>query len=300
MYIAGASYDSEGNYTACYWIDGVRVELPGGAWATDIVVENGNVYVGNATEVCNELNAIFSSSGTPSADSPTITSPLSINLTQGEIINYELTANLGVGYEWDLSNVPGVTTVDGNVRKLIGGSSLTTGEYAIPVKAINYNGEDSQIIELSVGNPAFANTKSVNFNNNDWLGANAGILQNTLGRTGNGSGISSDQRLKKNIADLADGQLAKINALTPRAFEWKDSRKAGHKEGFIAQEVATIIPEAISEVTFAPDPADTSRDFEGPIKIINPDVMNARLIKAVQELSAELTAAKARITTLEG
>tara|TARA_R110002020_G_C16244681_1_gene769363 strand:+ start:384 stop:1682 length:1299 start_codon:yes stop_codon:yes gene_type:complete len=157
---------------------------------TDFIDENGNVYVGNATEVCNELNAIFSSSGTPSADPPTITSPLGINLTQGEIINYELTANLGVGYEWDLSNVPGVTTVDGNVRKLIGGSSLTTGEYAIPVKAINYNGEDSQIIDLSVGNPAFANTKSVNFNNNDWLGANAGILQNSLGRTGNGSGIS--------------------------------------------------------------------------------------------------------------
>ena len=50
VYIAGASYDSEGNYTACYWIDGVRVELPGGAWATDIVVENGNVYVSGTSE----------------------------------------------------------------------------------------------------------------------------------------------------------------------------------------------------------------------------------------------------------
>ena len=50
VYIAGASYDSEGNYTACYWVDGVRVELPGGAWATDIVVENGNVYVSGTSE----------------------------------------------------------------------------------------------------------------------------------------------------------------------------------------------------------------------------------------------------------
>ena len=45
VYIAGSSYNSDGNYTACYWVDGVRVELPGGAWATDIVVENGTVYV---------------------------------------------------------------------------------------------------------------------------------------------------------------------------------------------------------------------------------------------------------------
>ncbi len=155
---------------------------------TDFVDENDVVYSGTATEVCNELNAIFQTSGTPSSDPPTITSPLSINLTEGEILNYELVATKGVGYEWDLSNVPSVTTVDGNIRKLIGGSSLVAGEYAIPVKAINYNGEDSQIIELSVGNPAFANTKSVQFNNNDWLGANAGILQDVLGRTTNGSG----------------------------------------------------------------------------------------------------------------
>ena len=45
MYIVGESYNSEGSLTACYWVDGVRVELPGGDWVTDIVVSNGNVYV---------------------------------------------------------------------------------------------------------------------------------------------------------------------------------------------------------------------------------------------------------------
>ncbi|HJM96434.1 MAG TPA: hypothetical protein QF698_10200, partial [Candidatus Marinimicrobia bacterium] len=33
VYIVGESYNSEGNLTACYWVNGVRVELPGGAWA---------------------------------------------------------------------------------------------------------------------------------------------------------------------------------------------------------------------------------------------------------------------------
>ncbi len=156
----------------------------------DYIDESGNTYGADSIEVCNALNAIFSSSGTSLTNLPTITSSLGVSMTEGETLNYELTANYGVGYEWDLSNVSGITTVEGNPRKLIGGSGLATGEYAIPVKAINYNGEDSQIIELSVGSPAFANTKSINFNNNDWLGANAGILDNTLGRNANGTGSS--------------------------------------------------------------------------------------------------------------
>lgn len=168
-----------------------QIELVSNALHTVFRDENDNPYNGNAIEVCNQLNAIFQSSGTPTNQPPLITSNLGINMVQGGILNYELTADFGVGYEWDLSNVSGVATVEGNVRKIIGGSSLLAGEYAIPVKAINYNGEDSQIIELSVGTPPFANTKSVQFNNSDWLGANAGILQNVLGRTGSG-GSSAD------------------------------------------------------------------------------------------------------------
>ena len=168
-----------------------NIEIVSNEAHTNFVDSNGVVYPGTAQEVCDELNnSVFSSSGTPSGEPPSITSPLAISLVEGETLNYELTADYGVGYEWDLSNVSGVTTVEGNVRKIIGGSSLSAGEYAIPVKAINYNGEDSQIIELSIGNPPFANTKSVNFNNNDWCGANAGILDSTLGRSGNGSGLS--------------------------------------------------------------------------------------------------------------
>ena len=152
--------------------------------------ENGNSYGNNSTEVCDALNAIFSSSGTPTTNIPNITSTLAISLVEGETLNYELTADYGVGYEWDLSNVSGVTTVEGNVRKLVGGSSLATGTYNIPVKAINYNGEDSETIVLTVSTPPFSNTKSVQFDNQDYAGANAALLDNVLGRSGNGSGSS--------------------------------------------------------------------------------------------------------------
>ena len=166
------------------------IEIVSEAAFDEFVDENGNTYGADATEVCNELNAIFSASGTPSGLAPTITSSLSISLTEGDTLNYELTADYGVGYEWDFSNVPGITTVEGNPRKLIGGSSLADGTYSIPVKAINYNGEDSETITLTVSNPPFSNTKSLDFANQDYIGANASLLSSTLGRTGNGSGSS--------------------------------------------------------------------------------------------------------------
>lgn len=157
---------------------------------SEFVDENGASYGVSSTEVCNALNALFSSSGTPSNEVPAITSSLTVSLVEGQTLNYELTADYGVGYEWDLSNVSGVTTVEGNSRKLIGGSSLASGTYNIPVKAINYNGEGSETIVLTVSTPPFSNTKSVQFNNQDYLGANASLLSSVLGRAGNGVGSS--------------------------------------------------------------------------------------------------------------
>lgn len=142
------------------------------------------------TDAINELNTLFQNSGTTGSQSPVITSSLAVSMVEGQTLNYELTDDYGTEYEWDTSAVSGVVVTSDNRRKIIGGSSLVAGVYNIPVKAINYNGEDSQIIVLTVENPPFANTKSVQFNNNDYLGANAGILDPALGRAGNGSGSS--------------------------------------------------------------------------------------------------------------
>ena len=174
---------------SCSITDTARsIEVTTGISFSEYVDESGNAYGGSAVETCDALNAIFSSSGTPTTNLPSITSPLTISSVQGAVINYELTSSYGVGYEWDLSSVTGITTVEGNPRKLIGGSGLVSGTYNIPVKAINYNGEDSETIVLTVSNPPFANTKSIQFNNSDYLGANASLLDSTLGRAGNGSG----------------------------------------------------------------------------------------------------------------
>ena len=110
-------------------------------------------------------------------------------MQQGDTLNYELTATNGVAYEW--SNLPqGITTVEGHIRKLIGGSGLAQGTYTITAKAINYYGVDTETLTLTVTAPAFSSTKSVDFQQTDYMGANANLLDSVLGRVGNGSGSS--------------------------------------------------------------------------------------------------------------
>ncbi len=190
---------------------------------TEFVDQNGDLYGNTAIEVCNALNALFSSSGTPTSNIPVITSTLAIGSVEGSIINYELTADYGVGYEWDLSNVSGITTVEGNPRKLIGGSGLASGTYNIPVKAINYNGEDSETIVLTVSTPAFANTKSIKFDNLDYLSANANLLDSALGRSGNGSGASDAWTISMWIKPIATQ-----NNQTLFYFGGDDNNNEGH------------------------------------------------------------------------
>ena len=92
------------------------IEIVSGLSHTEFIDENGDLYGANAQEACDALNAVLHSTGTNTTNLPVITSSLAVSLTQGETLNYELTANFGVGYEWDLSNVSGVATVEGNIR----------------------------------------------------------------------------------------------------------------------------------------------------------------------------------------
>ena len=155
----------------------------------DFVDQVGSSYGATANDVCNALNAEFSASGSSTGVPPTITSATTVNMTQGDTLNYELVATKGVGYEW--SNLPsGVVNVEGNMRKLIGGSTLTAGTYNITAKAINYFGEDSETITLNDATPPYSNTKSVQLLNTHYMGANASNVDSILGRASNGSGSS--------------------------------------------------------------------------------------------------------------
>ena len=137
----------------------------------------------------NELNALFQQTGGSTGQLPSITSSLTPTMVEGASLNYELTADYGVGYEW-YNLPPSVSIVEGNSRKLIGGTELAPGTYDITASAINYNGMDTETITLTVTDAPFSNTKSIKFASGDYMGANAALLDSTLGRTGSGAGSS--------------------------------------------------------------------------------------------------------------
>jgi collagen type VII alpha len=125
------------------------------------------------------------------------------------------------------------------------------------------------------------------------FGGNAAFYNTGYNYQGNNNAswqTTSDINIKTNIHPITN-VLEKINALNPTHFEYKD--KLGEtRTGFIAQEYETVFPghvttEAISEKykKFMPAGATT-------IKSINTDLI-PYLVKAVQELSAEIATLKA-------
>ena len=56
---------------------------------------------------------------------------------------------------------------------------------------------------------------------------------------------SSDYRLKENVTNISDG-ITRIKQLTPRRFNWISDETNTLQDGFIAHEVSSIVPEAIS------------------------------------------------------
>ena len=150
----------------------------------EFVDEGLNPYGATATDTNNALNALFSGGG---VGAPTITSPTSINTTENTTINYEMVSSGGVGFEWD--NLPvGITTVEGNVRKLIG-SIAADGVYTPTMRAVNYFGTTSETLTITVSNPAYTNNKATKFNNNDYCNAPANT-SNPFYRASNGTGSS--------------------------------------------------------------------------------------------------------------
>ena len=110
--------------------------------------------------------------------------------------------------------------------------------------------------------------------------------------------LSSDYRLKRNIAPMSDGALNRIKMISPVSYQWNDFEMNGVElstkseeinEGFIAHELQQIIPSAV----------DGEKDDPVTIQSLKPDAIIAVAVKAIQELSAKNDALEARIAQLE-
>ena len=141
----------------------VRVQLKGGALVVANSIPSSSIYIDDTLVTTSSLATVTSSlndlfENTYGQTAPTITSNTSISLTEGNTLNYTLTGTNIVSYFWN--NLPtGVAPVDADPRTLIGGSGLSAGTYYFTGSVVNYFGETTASITLTV-DPDFTNTYS--------------------------------------------------------------------------------------------------------------------------------------------
>jgi hypothetical protein len=152
--------------------------------------------------------------------------------------------------------------------------------------SVSFNGSSNVGMGLkSTHNGSFDVMRFVNYNN-----VQQGYINcNNSGSTTYNSG--SDYRFKDNVKPMIDG-LSKVMQLKPVTFNWKGDNSAG--QGFIAHELAEIVPDVVSGEKDA-----VTED--GTIKPQGVDYgkLTAVLASAIQELNAKVEAQAAEIALLK-
>jgi hypothetical protein len=102
---------------------------------------------------------------------------------------------------------------------------------------------------------------------------------------------SSDYRLKEEIQPMT-GALAKVAALKPCTYKWKSDGSDG--QGFIAHELAEVVPQCVSGEKDATDD-DGNPQYQG----IDTSFLVATLTAGLQEAVAMIDELKAKVAALE-
>ena len=163
-----------------------------------------------------------------------------------------------------------------------GGSSAYAGYY------INTDGGAAFMFKNSTGRSNDGGTDALNIINE------SGGVYMAPGATSWSS--ISDERTKQDIKSITSG-LAEINAARPVTYKFIEN-STETQVGFIAQELKTAIPLATRG-----EPAEAFKDADDKwckLMGVTPDFIIPYLVKAVQELSAEVDTLKTKVTVLEG
>jgi hypothetical protein len=171
--------------------------------------------------------------------------------------------------------------IDSSGNLLVG----TTSTVSSSKTTIDYSGGGRGL--AIVGPSVAAGNQSINF----WAGGTQ-VGSVSITTTATSYNTSSDYRLKNTVAPMT-GALAKVAALKPCTYKWNTDGSDG--QGFIAHELAEVVPECVTGEKDAVD-ADGKPVYQG----IDTSFLVATLTAAIQELKAELDATKAEVAALKG
>ena len=149
------------------------------------------------------------------------------------------------------------------------------------------------------------NGKFIGFSRDGTSTSSQGTQMGFIARNGSSDAInystSSDYRLKDGIVDKTDG-IEKLKQLQPKKFYWKSDLNKTLVDGFLAHEVSSIVPEAIIGEKDAVDENDNiiaQGIDQGKLTPLLTAALQEAITK-IETLETEMTALKARVTTLEG
>jgi hypothetical protein len=175
---------------------------------------------------------------------------------------------------------------------------FTSGTEAMRVDSANsllvgtttYGDVGTAIASPSTGGIYIAGSGTGSTNQIRFANANGVVGSITTSGSTTTYATSSDYRLKENIAPMT-GALAKVELLKPVTYNWK---AGGSSQGFIAHELAEVVPDCVTGEKDAVD-ADGNIRAQG----IDTSFLVATLTAAIQELKATVDAQAARIAALE-
>jgi hypothetical protein len=234
----------------------------------------------------------------------------------GSEANLANNAYYNSGYKYVANSAAGLYTIDANVHKWYYAASGTAGNAITFTQAMTLDASGNLLVGTTTANPHSSGTYGsqlsaggalIGVNNSHaiiaarWNG-NGEVIRLQRDNTDVGSidvtttatsyNTSSDYRLKENVQPM-QGALSRVAALKPCTYKWKVDGSAG--EGFIAHELAEVVPDCVTGEKDAVD-AEGNPVYQG----IDTSFLVATLTAAIQELKGIVDSQAARIAALEG
>jgi hypothetical protein len=227
-----------------------------------------------------------------------------VKVSQGSTGNLYLAASTGAGYLWQHSNSPLIIGTNNAERIRIQDGTGRTGinspgiAYASAEKLSLQNDDFGFGIKTSGAPMGMWHTgSSGTFVGFAYGGSGAGAGNITFSGASVSYNSNSDYRLKENV-DYTWDATTRLKQLKPARFNWISDETNTRVDGFLAHEVSSVVPEAVTgekdAVYTAEEAQNVPNTAEGDAKIQALD--NAKLVPLIVKAMQEL---EARITTLE-